>query len=35
VSGFYFDISALVAILVYALVAWGLVTLIRVVTPAA
>jgi hypothetical protein len=33
VSGFYFDVSALVAILVYALVAWGLVALIRVVSP--
>ena len=29
VSGFYFEVSALVAMIVYALVAWGLVALIR------
>ena len=33
VSGFYFEVSALVAIVVYALVAWGLVALIRALTP--
>ena len=33
VSGAVFEWSALVAILVYALVAWGLVLLIRVVNP--
>lgn len=33
VSGAYFDLSALAAIVVYALVAWGIVTLIRVLIP--
>ena len=33
VSGSIFEWSALVAIAVYALIAWGLVTLIRVLSP--
>lgn len=33
VSGATFDWSALVAIVIYALIAWGLVALIRVVSP--
>lgn len=33
VAGSTFELSALVAIAVYALVAWGIVTLIRVISP--